>query len=354
MNLITVNLDNLYFDPNNFRYEDNFDSVSISDENAIKKSVQNKIYKKISSDIKDLKQGILANDFIYFETIIVKDIGNDQYIVIEGNRRTATLKLLATEYSVEDLDDHLPNLKSIFEEGIEVRLMDASLHDEEILMGMRHVTGVKQWKGFSKAKLIVKLKDDKHYTFAQIANKLTSRPNEIKKRYNAIKLLENMIDSNYDYEDISDLYTLFIETLGKPAFRDWLEYDEDQIKFKNQVNLERFYSWIIPLYDEESGDTKRPIITNPQSLRETSKILDDSTALDILETERDVFKAVANSVILKDREIYKTLKKIYESSRSISLEDILNIDEDGIKLLKNIEKNFSEMIEYLKFKKIIT
>ena len=108
MNLITVKLDNLYFDPNNFRYEDNFDSISISDENAIKKSVQNKIYKKISSDIKDLKQGILANDFIYFETIIVKDIGNGQYIVIEGNRRTATLKLLATEYSVEDLDEHLP------------------------------------------------------------------------------------------------------------------------------------------------------------------------------------------------------------------------------------------------------
>lgn len=349
-----INLENLFFDPNNFRYDDDFNSEDIPMSEVMKPSIQNNVKKKLSSEIKDLKQGILTNDFIYIETIIVKPLDENNYVVVEGNRRTATLKLLFEEYKQKQIDDvKLINLIDIFENGINVGLVDNSIHDEDILMGMRHITGVKPWKAFSKAKLIVKLKEKRGYDFKEIAEKLTGTASDIKKRYNALKLLENMINNDYDYEDVSDLYNLFVEALGKPAFRDWLEYDENNIKFNNQTNLDRFYKWLIPHSDEITGEKKEPIITNPQALREVANILKDEGALEILEVERDVFKAVANSVILKDREVKKTLKKIYQSTNEISIPDLIDIDSGSIDFIKKIKNNMEEIYNYLLFKKVI-
>lgn len=348
-----VRLENLFFDPNNFRYDDDFNSEDIPMSDVMKPSIQNNVKKKLLPEIKDLKQGILTNDFIYIETIIVKPLDENNYVVVEGNRRTSTLKLLYEEYKLEQIDEQLTNLIDIFENGITVGLVDGSIHDEDILMGMRHITGVKPWKAFSKAKLIVKLKEKRGYDFKEIAEKLTGTASDIKKRYNALKLLENMINNDYDYESVSDLYNLFVEALGKPAFRDWLEYDESNIKFNNQTNLDRFYKWLIPYEDESTGEKKEPIITNPQALREIANILKDDGALEILEVERDVFKAVANSVILKDREVKKTLKKIYQSTSEISIPDLIEIDTDSIDFIKKIRNNMEEIYNYLVFKKVI-
>jgi len=350
---VKVKLKNLFFDPNNFRYDDDFDTEEVSLSETMKPSIQNNIKKKLSKEIKDLKQGILANDFIYIETIVVKPLDDKNYVVIEGNRRTATLKTLYEDYKNGVMDEELTNLIEIFKNGIEVGLVDNSIHDEDILMGMRHITGVKQWKAFSKAKLIVKLKEKRGYDFREIAEKLTGTASDIKKRYNALKLLENMINNDYDYDNVSNLYNLFVESLGKPAFRDWLEYDELNIRFNNQTNLDRFYKWLIPHTDEETSVLKEAIITNPQALREVSKILKDEDALEILEVERDVFKAVANSVILKDREVKKTLKKIYQSTSEISIPDLIDIDIDSVDYIKKIKNNIDEIHSYLQFKKVI-
>jgi hypothetical protein len=353
MQRITVKLENLFFDPNNFRYDDDFNSTNVPLSDTMKPSIQNNVRKKLIPEIKDLKQGILTNDFIYIETIIVKPLDEENYIVVEGNRRTATLKSLYEDYKVNEIDEKLVNLIDIFNNGIVVGLVDATIHDEDILMGMRHITGVKPWKAFSKAKLIVKLKEQRGYDFREIAEKLTGTASDIKKRYNALKLLENMINNDYDYENVSDLYNLFVEALGKPAFRDWLEYDEENIKFKNQTNLDRFYKWLIPFTNEVTGEEESAIITNPQALREVAQILKDESALEILEVERDVFKAVANSVILKDREVKKTLKKIYQSTSEISIPDLIDIDEGSIDYIIKIRSNMEEIYSYLKFKKVI-
>jgi len=335
---VKVKLKNLFFDPNNFRYDDDFDTEEVSLSETMKPSIQNNIKKKLSKEIKDLKQGILANDFIYIETIVVKPLDDKNYVVIEGNRRTATLKTLYEDYKNGVMDEELTNLIEIFKNGIEVGLVDNSIHDEDILMGMRHITGVKQWKAFSKAKLIVKLKEKRGYDFREIAEKLTGTASDIKKRYNALKLLENMINNDYDYDNVSNLYNLFVESLGKPAFRDWLEYDELNIRFNNQTNLDRFYKWLIPHTDEETSVLKEAIITNPQALREVSKILKDEDALEILDTTRNPFEAINNSKILKDKKLEKTLKKVLDSLKSVTVSDLKELSDDSKEYINEIEE----------------
>ena len=105
MKRVKVKLENLFFDPNNFRYDDDFDAEEVPLSETMKPSIQNNIKKKLSKEIKDLKQGILTNDFIYIETIVVKPLDDENYVVIEGNRRTATLKTLYEDYKNGVMDE---------------------------------------------------------------------------------------------------------------------------------------------------------------------------------------------------------------------------------------------------------
>jgi len=332
MNTIKVKLNNLYFDPDNLRYDFDFDFIKITNERIKNKSNQLRAYKALKNDINELVKSIISNDFIYNEMIIVKKIDDENYKVIEGNRRLAALKTIEEDYHTDDLK---PNLKSIIEEGLKVNEVSDIEYDEDILMGMRHVTGVKTWGGFSKAKLVVKLKDDKGMEFEEITSRLGGRVSDIKKRYFSYKLLNKMVSEGYADDDVSEYFTLFYEALGKPDFRNFLGWDEEKIEFTNTQNAERFYSWITPAYNEE-GKELPVIITNPTSLRQVAKVLSEDDVLSLMEEQRDVFVAVSNSSKLRYREIKKHINNILKNVKEISIGDLKYIEDDDLDKLDEI------------------
>lgn len=338
----TVKLDNLYFDPDNLRYDFDFDFVKVSNERIKNKSNQLRAYKALKNDINELIKSIISNDFIYNEMIIVKKIDDDNYKVIEGNRRLAALKTIDDDYHSDDLKQ---NLKSIVENGLRVNEASEIEYDEDILMAMRHVTGVKTWGGFSKAKLVVKLKDDKEMDFEEITSRLGGRVSDIKKRYFSYKLLNRMVSEGYADDDVSDYFTLFYEALGKPAFRNFLGWDEEKIEFTDNQNAERFYSWITPSYDED-GTELPVIITNPTSLRQVAKVLKEEDVLSLMEEQRDVFVAVSNSSKLKYREIKKHINNILKSVKEISIGDLKYIESDDLNKLDEIVDLVNQLKEF--------
>ena len=339
-----IKLENLYFDPDNLRYDDDFDFIEIPKNRIMNKTNQLQVYKKLQNDIQELIQSILENDFLYIEMIVADKIDEQNYYVIEGNRRLASLKYIKDNYDIEELK---PNLKQIMLEGLEVKVN--SYYDEDILMGMRHITGVKHWNGFSKAKLVVKLKDQKGYDFETISKKIGKRVADVKKQYFSFKLLQKMEDDGYTKFEVKNLYTIFYETLGKPAFREWLGWDETRLEFLNKTNLERFYRWITKIEDED-GNIKDEAISNPQTLREVAKILDDEYALEILDTTRNPFEAINNSKILKEKELSKKiLKGMLYDVESISTTDLEKLDELSIEYLTKIKKKIERDIKYLEF-----
>jgi len=328
-----IKLENLYFDPNNLRYDDDFGFNPIPANRIINKSNQLKVFNKLRNDNAELIDSIIENDFLYIEMIIVEKIDNENYYVIEGNRRLSALKYIKDNY---DIDDLKPKLQEIIRNGLEVKV-NSSNYDEDILMGMRHISGVKHWNGFSKAKLVVKLKDKKEYNFEKISKKIGKRVADIKKQYFSFKLLQKMEDDGYTKFEITNLYTIFYETLGKPSFREWLGWDETKLEFSNRDNLERFYDWITKKEDE-NGNIINEAISNPQSLREVSKILNDEYALEILDTTRNVYEAIHNSTILKDKELEKTLKKVLDSLNSITVSDLKKLNDKSKEYFDKIEQ----------------
>ena len=299
LNTKKIKLENLFFDPDNLRYDDNFDFEPMPKDKIMNKTNQLKVYNKLQNDIRELIGSIIENDFIYIEMIVAEKIDEKgNYYIVEGNRRLSTLKHIQENYHLEDLK---PILQDIMRNGLDVKVNTAD-YDEDVLMGMRHITGVKHWNGFAKAKLVIKLKDIKGYNFEQIGNKVGKRVADVKKQYYSFKLLYNMEKDGYNKFEVKNLYTIFYETLGKPAFRDWLDWDENRMEFLNKNNLDRFYKWIIKGEDTE-GALEKEAISSPQALREVAKILDDNYALDILDSTKNPFEAVNNSKILKEQKI---------------------------------------------------
>ena len=345
MNTKKIKLENLFFDPDNLRYDDNFDFEPMPKDKIMNKTNQLKVYNKLQNDIRELIGSIIENDFIYIEMIVAEKIDEKgNYYIVEGNRRLSTLKHIQENYHLEDLK---PILQDIMRNGLDVKVNTAD-YDEDVLMGMRHITGVKHWNGFAKAKLVIKLKDIKGYNFEQIGNKVGKRVADVKKQYYSFKLLYNMEKDGYNKFEVKNLYTIFYETLGKPAFRDWLDWDENRMEFLNKNNLDRFYKWIIKGEDAE-GALEKEAISSPQALREVAKILDDNYALDILDSTKNPFEAVNNSKILKEQKIEKTLKKVLDSVESISTTDLEKIDKASELYLNQIQKKLERDIKYLKF-----
>jgi len=345
LNTKKIKLENLFFDPDNLRYDDNFDFDPMPKDKIMNKTNQLKVYNKLQNDIRELIGSIIENDFIYIEMIVAEKIDEKgNYYIVEGNRRLSTLKYIQENYHLDDLK---PSLQDIILNGLDVKVNTAE-YDEDVLMGMRHITGVKHWNGFAKAKLVIKLKDIKGYNFEEIGNKVGKRVADVKKQYYSFKLLYNMEKDGYNKFEVKNLYTIFYETLGKPAFRDWLDWNENRMEFLNKNNLDRFYKWIIKGEDAE-GALEKEAISSPQALREVAKILDDNYALDILDSTKNPFEAVNNSKILKEQKIEKTLKKVLDSVESISTTDLEKIDKASELYLHKIQKKLERDIRYLKF-----
>jgi len=348
LNTKKIKLKRLFFDPENLRYDDNFDFKEVSVDKIIQRTSQLKIYNKLKDDISELVTSVIENDFIYIEMIVAKEIDRDgNCYIIEGNRRLATLKYIAENYDVEELK---PSLQNIIKHGLDVKMYTAE-YDEDVLMGMRHITGVKHWNGFAKAKLVIRLKDIKGYSFEEIGSKVGKRPADVKKQYYAFKLLSNMRKDGYSKFEVRKLYTIFYETLGKPTFRKWLEWDEARVEFLNKNNLDRFYKWIVKT-EGADGAVEKEAISTPQTLKEVAKILDDESALDVLDSTRNPFEAVKSSKMLNEKNIEKTLKQILDSVGAISTTDLEKLDEVSEGYLRKIKEKIYRDMQYREFIKL--
>ena len=348
MNTKKIKLKHLFFDPNNLRYDDNFDFEPMLRDKIVHKTNQLKIYNKLKDDISELIISIIENDFIYIEMIVAKKIDSKgNYYIVEGNRRLATLKYIAENYDIKELK---PSLQNIIKYGLDVKT-HIEEYDEDVLMGMRHITGVKHWNGFAKAKLVIRLKDIKGYSFEEIGHKVGKRVADVKKQYYAFKLLSNMEKDGYSKFEVKKLYTIFYETIGKPVFRDWLEWDETQVEFLNKNNLDRFYKWIVKS-EGVDGALEREAISTPQTLKEVAKILNDENALDVLDSTKNPFEAVNSSKILKEKNIEKVLKKILDSVGSISTTDLEKLDNISEEYLKQIRDKVHRDMQYREFIKL--
>ena len=277
---ITVGLGQLMLDPNNYRLNRGEDWEIFSDDQIV--SMQDEIQEKlISENISDLETSILKNGFLEVDKIVVKELNNlngqsdlKKYVVIEGNRRTAAFKSLINEFYLDEeekFDDDFPESLQLKYQSINVILVEGTepeINDySQRLMGIRHVSGPRQWGGYQSAKLI---NDMASQGYKKIGTLLGMRPNEAQRRHEAYLAIQQMKkDSKYRDQASPKLFTLFSEIVGsnKALKIDWLGWNNETREFENIKNLHRVYDAIL------TGETDKPEINNPTKLRFFAKCI---------------------------------------------------------------------------------
>lgn len=303
----SISIDNIYLDPNNPRFWDEKTTRDIADKKVPEEKVQARVREQIDGEgISELADNIMRNGFLTLDRVVVRELDGVEgsYVVVEGNRRIASLKKLR-EAIDDDLideekitDEYLANLKAATNE-IEVLVYEGDEDDIAwLLQGIRHISGVRDWKPAQRARLIAQQIDGNGLSITAAGQKFGLSAGKAGRYYRAYKALEQMrSDEEFQSKAKNEYFTLFDEAYGNTTIRKWLDWDDVENSFKNLTNLRIFYAWVTPDEDVDEGDGRR--IHDPTHVKKLATLVagkheDLMNLIDVHELSIDTAFAEAN------------------------------------------------------------
>lgn len=313
---IRKHINRLLLDPNNYRFIDHPGYVMVEPNKLADSTIQLRtagfLRGKGNENVEDLINSFKTNGILRQDPIQVKRLNEDYYLVVEGNRRTATLKylydILKNHGDVGVLTEN--DFKSI--DLIEIEGDDRQ--HELIAMGLNHIGGKKKWSPLNQSRLIQDLIEIHNMSAKDICKSLGISKQLLNKSLRTLALIEAYRDSDYGDQFETPMYSIFEEIVKSPALRNWLNWDEETFKSRNEINEERIFSWIskAEIEDETDGTTKieLPIITKSSEIRELAKFISDDKAIATMEEARSVTKGLIDSEALGGSRIHSAIKNI--------------------------------------------
>ena len=299
----TKNINELLLDPNNYRFIDKSEYKFVSDEQVSNERVQqrtlNFITGKNNENIKDLIISFKTNGFLDIDQIQTKAVCN-KYLVLEGNRRVATLKVLYQEY-LNGNDVGLLNEDSFISINI-VEIVDDDPVQHLISMGLHHISGKKRWSPVNEAQLVSDLLYKYKRSEDDVCDSLGITKQKLRRSVRTLSLIDQFKKSDYSDQFQTDKFSIFESVIKSPVMKDWLKWDDNDYKAKNKNNLERFFSWISKTEEneiDESGEErliiKEPIISQYRQIGEVCHFIYDEKALERMERTRNTAEEYALS-----------------------------------------------------------
>ena len=334
-------LSRLYLDPNNYRFHDHPEYCTVSEEHIFDADVQRRtigfVRGRNQDNVQDLIACIKANGWLDIDPILVERKDKGRFLVIEGNRRVATLKFLQGRYDEGAVD--LGRLDRAIFSGISVNLYtDTHERDRLVMMGLHHISGKRRWPTINRAQAMKQLLPH----FNNDANKVCQALGVSKREFNlsvrTLALVDVYKESDYGDQFESSKFNLFREVLASTPIRDWLGWDNKQLAATKQSNLDRLFSWVSKEAgsEEEDGDEdihfrsrSEPVMTTGGHLRELAKIIEDPVALNRLDKTRSLQEATLSSNLLVKSEIdnafnscEKGIQKLYGKSGELGIGEL--------------------------------
>ncbi|MBF0339073.1 MAG: hypothetical protein HQL05_14740 [Nitrospirae bacterium] len=350
---IEVKLDEILLDPNNPRFAElGQESEPIHEyrfnEPRIQKDAYDRMKKRIF-DVSELRDTIKTLGFLPMDRIVVRLCrilsidGKKFYIVVEGNRRIAALKWLidlhdsGKETFSEEQLDNFTNLK--------VLLLDENAPDNSkwILPGLRHVSGIKEWGAYQKARAVYELREAGYSSkdSAQSLGLSTKSANLMWRAYLALEQMKS--DDEYGEYAEPKKYSYFEEIFKRPNLRDWLGWDDDQKKFVNSNRLIELYSWIVDEKNED-GDISEAKIPMAINLRELSKFIDDENVLNIFRGPGgSLIKALAKYEVEHPQDWHPIISKCESVLTGFTPDVLRKFTKEDISLIKKLQHRVEQV-----------
>ena len=282
-----VPVDNLLFD---------FDNPRLTVEGDIKtdKDMVRILWQNMAID--EIVDSISANGFFREEPLIAipKETGKtdpqkDKFIVVEGNRRLAAVRLLLDKDLQREVGaKDIPAVDHKLREDLQ--RLPVGVYGERrqvwAYLGFRHINGPKPWDALGKAQFVARVYEDQGVDLTQIAKQIGDRNVTVKRLYRGFTLLRQAeTQAKFDREDakanrffFSHLYT----AADQDEFQNFLGIDaegslkKDPVHKKKLRELGELMLWIYgsraknkePLVQTQYPDlnTLREVLRAPEGL----------------------------------------------------------------------------------------
>jgi len=355
---ISTNLKNFYLDPNNYRFVDHKDYKKVAQKDVLDEKVQQRTRNFISGKnregVKDLLNSFRANGFLEVDVIQLKDLGDNKYLVLEGNRRVTALKILKEDYD-NGLDIGKFNPETF-------KKVPSFIHENEddathkIIMGLKHISGNKKWPAINQAQLIydyLKPHETDRYDEEEInlCESLGITKVKLRNSQRAYHLILEYKESDYGDQFSSDMYYTFAEITKRPSIKKWIDWNDNLYFAENKENALRLFSWLSQreeqdeIEDDEIEDSKKypPIITKYREIQDLAKFIDNEKALEVMEKENSVAQGLLASGSKEQESYEKSIKNLKEDIDNLDrLKDLIALEDKD--RLKKLNKTFVKLL----------
>lgn len=306
---LTVPLSGLFLDPNNFRFIHEETYVKVPEDKILSPDVQRRttvfILGEREENVRDLLDSFKKNGFLPVDQIQARKVGEEKYLIVEGNRRVAALKFLEGNYNTRASD--LGKLDPSIFKNVPVNIyQDAGERHLMVLAALRHISGNKKWPAINQARLLARLRDEEGMSADDVCQLVGISKHELTRSLRALALSDTYIASEYGRQFTIDKYNLFLEVTNSPVLRGWLGWSDDKRASTNAQNQERLFSLVSEVEEVEEEGTatikREPAILTGGNVRELARLLGDPKAMARLEESRSFINVTfASDVVLLDR-----------------------------------------------------
>jgi hypothetical protein len=163
-------LSSIYLDPNNPRFvtpDSEFVPEHLIDRDDVQEEARRKLIR--SFDIEQVRSDIMMNGYLPLDRVAVRQFKPNKYVVLEGNRRICAAKTLEPF-----MPDGAVTPRAVLRSIVVIPCLLYVGDDPNAawtLQGIRHLSGVRDWTPYSKARLLVQQMQTEHLTYAELARK---------------------------------------------------------------------------------------------------------------------------------------------------------------------------------------
>jgi hypothetical protein len=248
----------------------------------------------------ELAASFLHSGFFKHEPVVaIPAKSPGRYVVVEGNRRIAALKLLTQGPSALGISSrsfsemHEEYLRQSEERQHELAHPWVSIvlkrQDVAAYIGFRHVTGIKQWAALEKAGYIASLIED-GVAPAEIAPMIGSKPVYVSRHYQAYRLIMQAREEDVvDTSAVEAQFGVFMRAMQTSGVREFIKIPPPQgrkLEDKPLVAAARkpfseFVTWAF------GTEEVQPLFTDSRRLTDFGKILQSPKALEYIRSVRE-------------------------------------------------------------------
>lgn len=343
---ISLPLSNIFLDPNNPRFV-TMDWEDVPNDKISDEVVQNKVMSTLENEfnIESLVMNMEINGFLPIDRVIVKKVSNDNYVVLEGNRRICAAKVLKRKA------EHGESVTAEVLESIEeipcLTYTGSNSEASWIFQGLRHIMGIQEWSAYNKARLIVTLMEEEDLKLTEVGKRfgLTAfGAGQWVRAYYAFKQAKET--SDYTKEVDEKIFPYFQEVFNRSngSLRDWMKWNDKENKFEDELNFNEFLSWLYPRSSEDeegavsnsTGEWSNRAIKRSIDLRNVSYLISKSQKeFELFRSEKDLEKAYTQALQKSyEEEAKKTANPSEELFDSLDV-SIKNLENVPFRILKD-------------------